>query len=360
MPRRPDGLLDTRLFRKCILHFRKIGAPENGSCAPPLRGRYIPVALFAFALGSTLFATGCTQFPEQPKDSKPWGPPGSDLPATPAHKGDYGPDHPVDVSNVHDAVPTDVTPSKSGNPASYTVLGQTYTLLAACKGYHDRGIASWYGMQFHEKRTSDGETYDMYAMTAANKAVPIPCYARVTNLKNGKSVIVKINDRGPFVSNRIIDLSYAAASKLEMLGNGTALVDVQAVGPGDLPPPATTAPAASTVSVAALPSVVAITPVPAAATAPALAGFPAQPGSSTAAPQIFLQVGAYADKENAEHAVAKLTAAGVSHAFAQPMSEGARTLYKVRIGPLADVDAVDKLSTQVLGLGFQNPQIVIP
>src|SRR6185312_8784034 len=202
-----------------------------------------------------------------------------------------------------------VTPSKSGNPSSYTVLGQTYTLLPACKGYHDRGIASWYGMQFHGGRTSDGETYDMYAMTAANKVVPIPCYARVTNLKNGKSVIVKINDRGPFVANRLIDLSYAAASKLGMLGSGTALVEVQAVGPGDLPPPA---------------------------------------GN----PQIFLQVGAYSGRANADNAVSKLTAGGVSHAFVETANEGARTLYKVRIGPLADVDAVDKLTESLAELGF--------
>ncbi|HEY1992603.1 MAG TPA: septal ring lytic transglycosylase RlpA family protein, partial [Gammaproteobacteria bacterium] len=238
-----------------------------------------------------------------------------------------------------------------------TVLGQTYTLVAACKGYHDRGIASWYGMQFHGSHTSDGETYDMYAMTAANKAVPIPCYARVTNLKNGKSVVVKINDRGPFVANRLIDLSYAAASKLGMLGSGTALVDVQAVGPGDLPPPpAVAAPAASTASVAALPSVAAITPAPPPG-APA-SGVPTQPGS--AAPQIFLQVGAYADRDNAERAVARLAAAGLNHAFVLPVTEGTRALYKVRVGPLPDVDAVDKLSAQVAVLGFQNAQIVIP
>lgn len=308
-------------------------------------GRKAP---FIFLLAALI---GCTQFPEQPKDTKPWGPPGSDMPVTPAHKGDYGPDHPVDVSNVKDAVPTEVTPSKTGNPASYTVLGQTYTLLPACKGYHDRGIASWYGLQFHDKRTSDGETYDMYAMTAANKVVPIPCYARVTNLKNGKSVIVKINDRGPFVSNRIIDLSYAAASKLDMLGSGTALVDLQAVGPGDLPPPAATA--VPTPDVAALPSVAAITPAPPPSTTPPA---PAAGG----APQIFLQVGAYAAQANADSAVKRLSAAGVAHAFALPVTEAGRTLYKVRIGPLPDVDAVDKLSTQVAGLGFQNAQIVIP
>ena len=340
---------DIRLLQKYLLYFWRIGKPENGSGLPPLRGRYVHVPLFAFLVSLQLLAA-CSQFPEQPKDNKPWGPPGSNLPATPAHRGDYGPDHPVDVSNVKDAVPTEVTPSRSGNASPYTVLGQTYTLVPTCKGYHDRGIASWYGMQFNGGPTSDGETYDMYAMTAANKVVPIPCYARVTNLKNGRSVIVKINDRGPFVANRLIDLSYAAASKLGMLGSGTALVDVQAVGPGDLPPPPVTAPAASTAAVAALPSVAAITPA-----SPSKA-----PASSNGAPQIFLQVGAYADRANADRALAKLSAAGVAKAFVQPASEAGRTLYKVRVGPLADVDAVDKLSAEVAGLGFQNTQIVIP
>ncbi|HEY3859432.1 MAG TPA: septal ring lytic transglycosylase RlpA family protein [Gammaproteobacteria bacterium] len=304
-----------------------------------------------FVLLALTALTACSQFPEQPKDNKPWGPPGSDIPATPAHKGDYGPDKPVDVSNVKDAVPTDVTPSRYGNPSTYTVLGQNYTLLPACKGYHDRGIASWYGMQFHGGRTSDGETYDMYAMTAANKVVPIPCYVRVTNLKNGKSVVVKINDRGPFVANRLIDLSYAAASKLGMLGSGTALVDVQAVGPGDLPPPASTVPPAVSVATAAVavPAAVSLAPAPSAA-APAANG----------APQIFLQVGAYAERANADNAAAKISAGGVSHAFVLPVSEGARTLYKVRIGPLADVDSVDQLTTKLTGLGFNDAQIVIP
>jgi rare lipoprotein A len=304
-----------------------------------------------FVLLSLAALTACSQFPEQPKDNKPWGPPGSDIPTIPAHKGDYGPDKPVDVSNVKDAVPTDVTPSRYGNPSTYTVLGQNYTLLPACKGYHDRGIASWYGMQFHGGRTSDGETYDMYAMTAANKVVPIPCYVRVTNLKNGKSVVVKINDRGPFVANRLIDLSYAAASKLGMLGSGTALVDVQAVGPGDLPPPAATALPAMSVATAA------VAAPPAASLAPApYAAVPAANG----APQIFLQVGAYAERANADTAAAKITAGGVNHAFVLPVSEGTRTLYKVRIGPLADVDSVDQLNTKLTGLGFNDAQIVIP
>ncbi len=342
-----NGGHNIRLFRKCILHFRKIGAPESGSCAPPLRGRYMPVPLLSVLIALSI--AGCAQFPDQPKDTRPWGPPSTGVTPSPT-SSDHGPAQPVDVSQVKDAVPTEVTPSKSGNPASYTVLGQSYTLVPACKGYHDRGIASWYGLQFHGGRTSDGETYDMYAMTAANKVVPIPCYARVTNLKNGKSVIVKINDRGPFVANRLIDLSYAAASKLDMLGPGTALVDVEAVGPGDLPPPSATAPAASTVAAAvvALPAAASLAPAQTAAT------------PAGAAPQIFLQVGAFATRANADALSARLGDAGIAHAFILPVVDGARTLYKVRIGPLADVTAVDAESAKLKDLGFTDVQIVIP
>lgn len=317
--------------------------------AASLRTRVPPILFIA----PLLALAACGQFPQKHQDTGPWGPPGSNLPGSPpapTHKGDYGPDHPVDVSNVKDAVPAEVVPSKSGNPSSYTVLGQTYTLLPACRGYHDRGIASWYGMQFNGGRTSDGETYDMYAMTAANKVVPIPCYARVTNLKNGKSVIVKINDRGPFVANRLIDLSYAAASKLDMLGNGTALVDVQAVGPGDLPPPPDTVPAAASAAAAV------VTPPPGSTALPAMPS----PAAANGAPLMFLQVGAFGSRSNADNVVARLDAAGVAHAFVQTVSEANRTLYKVRVGPLADVDSVDTLTAKLKELGFGDSQIVIP
>ena len=283
------------------------------------------------------FMAGCGEFPEQPG--------GGPRPVS----GDHGPEHPVDVSQVQDAVPVEVSPSRYGNPSSYTVLGKTYTLEPSCKGYHDRGIASWYGLQFHGGRTSDGETYDMYSMSAANKVVPIPCYARVTNLRNGKSVIVKINDRGPFVDNRVIDLSYAAASKLDMLGSGTALVDVQAVGPGDV---ATTTPLAESGSVT-------VTPLAPPATAPAAPAVTAAPATG-AAPQVFLQVGAFAERTNADAVLQRLTGAGIAHAFILPATESGHTLYKVRIGPLPDVDQVDALTRQMATFGYPEPQVVIP
>ena len=123
--------------------------------------------------------------------------------------------------------------SRNGNPPFYEVLGRRYAVLATAQGYVERGVASWYGPGFHGVSTSMGEPYDMYAMTAAHKTLPIPCYARVTNLSNGRSVVVRINDRGPFVANRLIDLSYTAAAKLDMLRGGTAMVEVRVVTPDD-------------------------------------------------------------------------------------------------------------------------------
>jgi len=142
---------------------------------------------------------------------------------------DYGPKTPVDVSQVPDAIPQDVPYSRYGNPDSYTVRGITYHVKKDADGYREKGLASWYGLKFHGKRTSSGEAYDMYAMTAAHKTLPLPTWVRVTNLNNGKTVVVKVNDRGPFHPGRIIDLSYAAASRIGVLEHGTAPVEILAV-----------------------------------------------------------------------------------------------------------------------------------
>ncbi|MDE2024344.1 MAG: septal ring lytic transglycosylase RlpA family protein [Gammaproteobacteria bacterium] len=269
------------------------------------------------ALAALLLLAGCAQFPTQ----------------------DHGPANPVDLSRIPNATPQYVTPSRYGNQSPYTVNGETYTLLPSCVGYHDRGIASWYGTKFHGGRTSDGETYDMFAMTAASKVLPLPCYVRVTNLQNGQSVIVKVNDRGPFVANRIIDLSYAAAARIGMIGTGTALVDVTAVTPGEPQPP--TGPGSNL-------------PPPAGATpAPAATGTAGQP-------QLFVQVGAFATESNAARVLARLRAAAVSPAFILPELQNGITLYKVRIGPIPDVTRVDALTAQLGTLGFGDAQVVIP
>ena len=139
---------------------------------------------------------------------------------------------PPDLSAVPDAVPRLEPRSAHGNPPFYDVSGRRYFVLALADGYVERGVASWYGPTFHGGNTSSGEPYDMYAMTAAHKTLPLPTYARVTNLRNGRSVVVRINDRGPFVANRLIDLSYTAAARLDMIRDGTTLVEVRALTPG--------------------------------------------------------------------------------------------------------------------------------
>ncbi|MBU6509246.1 MAG: septal ring lytic transglycosylase RlpA family protein [Gammaproteobacteria bacterium] len=276
-----------------------------------------PEVSASLALGAAVLLAACAQFPAQ----------------------DHAPATPVDLSQVPNAVPQYVTPSRYGNTSPYTVNGETYSLLPSCSGYDERGIASWYGTKFHGGRTSDGETYDMFAMTAASKVLPLPCYVRVTNLQNDRSVVVKVNDRGPFVENRIIDLSYAAAAKIGMLGTGTALVEVQAVTPGEPVQPA--GPGSSQ-------------PLP--------SGIPAT-GAATGSisrPQLFLQLGAFAERNNAQRLLRRLQAANIAPAFILTESDGARTLYKLRVGPIPDVAQVDSLTARLATLGFSDTQVVIP
>lgn len=148
---------------------------------------------------------------------------------------DSAPNYYVDVSKIPNAVPKKLPRSAYGNPSVYVVEGRRYHVLASSYGYFKRGVASWYGTKFHGRMTSSREPYDVYGMTAASTDLPIPSFVRVTNLANHKSVIVKVNDRGPFASNRIIDLSYAAAMKLGYANRGTAWVEVQAINVGDKP-----------------------------------------------------------------------------------------------------------------------------
>lgn len=169
--------------------------------------------LWLFLLTFSLFLSGCATKPSYQKD----GPPPFD----------------VDVSKIPNAKPKVEPRAKYGNMPVYRVKGRNYAVMQSARHYEERGIASWYGMRFHKQRTSSGEPYDLLAMTAAHKTLPLPTYVEVTNLKNHRKVIVKVNDRGPFSSNRIIDLSYVAAKKLGMLGHGTAYVDVKAIDPSE-------------------------------------------------------------------------------------------------------------------------------
>jgi rare lipoprotein A len=257
---------------------------------------------------------------------------------------DSAPDRAVDVADVKDAIPRVEPKSRYGNPASYVVFGKRYHTLASSEGYSDRGIASWYGTKFHGHRTSSGEPYDMYQMSAAHKSLPLPSYARVTNLGNGKSVIVKINDRGPFHDNRIIDLSYAAASRLDILGKGTGLVEVQTIDPRSHKPE----PAKRTI-LASKPKVAATQPVNS-----------TENDSTEYKPALYLQIGAFLSRGNAERLKTRLSATELPATL--QISEGLskqKPIYRVRIGPLASVETADKLTQFLADQGIESPRVVI-
>lgn len=249
-----------------------------------------------------------------------------------------------------------VTPPRSdrGNPPFYDVLGKRYYVLATSEGYHERGVASWYGRDFHGLATSSGETYDMHAMTAAHTTLPIPTWVEVTNLKNGKRVVVKVNDRGPFVANRLIDLSYEAATQLDMLREGTTRVEVRALGS----PPGLPAPPATTTAAIPAPGAVA----PAAASGAAVAGQPAQPAAG-APPlrqdRLFVQVGAFSERQNAARLVDRLKASGFANSFVVSEDAGRRTLHRVRVGPLRDAYEFDQVSGRLKTLGMADSRLVV-
>jgi rare lipoprotein A len=232
-----------------------------------------------------------------------------------------------------DAVPRVEPRSRAGNPPFYDVLGKRYFVLAQSEGYRERGVASWYGPTFHEKQTSNGEPYDMYGMTAAHKTLPLPSYVRVTNLSNGRRVVLRVNDRGPFVGTRLIDLSYTAALKLDMLRAGTALVEVEVVTPGSLGEAATSIAAAGGSGAGAVP------------------GSAAGGGSALAGPRLFVQAGAFGVAANAEALAARLRAAGIPGVQLLPPG-GASRLHRVRVGPIDDVAGYDRLIGRLAGLGL--------
>jgi rare lipoprotein A len=230
------------------------------------------------------------------------------------------PPPPFDINAVPDAVPRIEPRSAHGNPPFYDTMGKRYYVLGASDGYVERGVASWYGPTFHGVNTSSGERYDMYGMTAAHKTLPLPTYVRVTNLRNGRTITVRINDRGPFVGNRLIDLSYTAAAKLDMLREGTTFVEVRALEPGGTPDNLTRT-------------------------------------SEAPPPTLYVQAGAFADQGNAQRAIARLRAAGLSTAFIAPPATD--QLYRVRVGPISDVAAFDQLSARLSALGFAGARLAL-
>jgi rare lipoprotein A len=251
---------------------------------------------------------------------------------------------PPDLASIPDAVPRAEPRSRYGNPPSYVVFGQRYDVLTSSEGHVERGTASWYGPGFHAARTSSGEPYDMYAMTAAHKTLPIPAYARITNLRNGRSVVVRINDRGPFVGDRIVDLSYTAAWKLDMLRTGTAPVELRVLSPGADVPQIMRAGTAA-------PSVPAMPP-PASALPPA--SVPAVAATGADGARTTLQAGAFFSAGNAQTMVARLAAAGIGNAVVRPTQAGERTIWQVRVGPLDGGLEVDDMLERLRLAGVPN------
>ena len=237
---------------------------------------------------------------------------------------DSAPARPRDVSGIPDAVPRAEPRSARGNPPVYEVMGRRYYVMRDAAGHRERGIASWYGTKFHGRLTSSGEPYDMYAMTAAHKTLPLPAYVRVTHVQNGRSIIVRVNDRGPFVGDRIIDLSYAAAVRLDMHNDGTALVDIEVVGPE----------ASTTAAVA-----------------------PAPPTGSMAVEPVWLQVGAFTDATNAARLEARLEQQGIDDVVTHPQKRRRSTVYRVRIGPLGTVDEIERMLAAVRALGIDDAHL---
>ncbi|GAC1301423.1 MAG: septal ring lytic transglycosylase RlpA family protein [Steroidobacteraceae bacterium] len=286
--------------------------------------------LFAAPLGLALMAglAACAGTHPQPHVPIP------DSPAPPV----LAPPH-AQTDTAPDAVPRMEPRSRKGNPPFYDVLGKRYYVLSSSAGYWERGVASWYGPGFHKVRTSTGEIYDMYGMTAAHKTLPLPAYVRVTNLQNGRSAVVRVNDRGPFVGNRIIDLSYTAAAKLGMLRNGTALVDVRALDPS-----------------ASTPEVPAAAPATAPTAGPGAAGAAGSPSVSAA---LFVQAGAFSDPLNAQRMVEKLRGGNYGKIFVRDDRIAGRRMYRVRIGPVRDVAEFDRVVAALERAGIADAHLAL-
>jgi rare lipoprotein A len=279
-----------------------------------------------------LALAGCGTAPQRPaagEDGFSRSVPGTQ-PARPARGGYYkddGPlENPPDISLIENAEPRlDPLHRFANNP--YSIDGRSFVPMRAIAPFKQRGPASWYGRRFHGQPTSSGEIYDMYAMTAAHPTLPIPSYAKVTNLANGRSVVVRVNDRGPFKPERVIDLSYTAAAKLGYIDAGSALVELESIQPGDMARYARRGQSG--------------TPGAAEAIARATSSFSiisaAQAAQPEAGPAVYLQLGAFAARENAEALRSRVVRelAVLKDFIGVLRRDGA---YRVRIGPFRNRD----------------------
>ena len=261
------------------------------------------------------------------------------------------------ADGMADAVPDNEPRSRYGNPDSYVVDGKRYYTLSTATGFTERGIASWYGNPFHGQRTSSGEIYDMYRMTGAHKQLPLPTYVQVRNLDNGRTATLKVNDRGPFKDNRVIDLSYAAALKLGVVAKGTAFVEIRALDALGQRGDAETAervplPAISTQALAVgapAPPVMAVAPPAQTSTPPAPKP---KPASAPVLSAMYLQVGAYAERRNAEKISAQLARTIATRVEIREIKSNNKLFYRVQIGPLASTERADQVVSALEKLGI--------
>lgn len=265
---------------------------------------------------------------------------------------DRGPSRQIDPSQIREVIPMIEPRTLAGNKSPYTVNGLTYRVMPSEEGYRERGFASWYGEKFHGHKTSNGEIYDMYQISAAHKTMPIPGFLRVTNLENERSIIVRVNDRGPFHSDRVIDLSYAAAYMLGFDNKGTAMVEVEAIvptlaGPG-------TRPAGGAVATAVARTAAA--PVRAAI----VEGSSGSSATSGNTQEQYLQVGAFSDLRAAEQLSAKLRDLTSRPVFIRSVESGAanQPLHRVRVGPIPDAAEAARIADIVVAADLGRPYTV--
>jgi rare lipoprotein A len=224
---------------------------------------------------------------------------------------------PPPVPPAGDNLPREEPRARNGNPPFYEVAGRRYVVLATAAGYVEQGVASWYGPDFHGGRTATGETYDMNAMSGAHPTLPLPAWVRVTNLQNGRSIVIRLNDRGPFSKNRVIDLSRRAAEELDMIRTGTALVEVRSLAAGDVPP------------------------------------------APPAVNRFFAQAGAFAEENNATKLAERLRSAGIEGVSVTETRTDGRRLFRVRAGPVADVGEFDRLIERLRAAGADSPRLAL-
>jgi rare lipoprotein A len=319
--------------------------------------RHLPMARLAGAVCVIVLLGACSSTPKQEPTSPPSTSvpsPSAPAPSTKYYKDDGpGESPPSNLDAIPDATPRLESLNRFAN-RPYTVLGQDYVPATTLRPYKERGIASWYGRKFHGQKTSTGETYDMYAMTAAHPTLPLPSYARVTSVATGRSVIVRVNDRGPFLHGRIIDLSYAAAHKVGVAAKGSGEVVVEAILPPDagtlvalapLPPVGTASPVAGAPATAAGTGTIAPLSSPT-GVAPGVGAPTPMPISADAGGGYDVQLGAFQNFANAQNFLSHVQAQ-LAGALVEPKVREVRGLYRIYVGPYADRDSAKRAADSI-------------